>query len=235
MRNAQNEPLSYQLYQDAAYAVSWGSVEQTQFGQPVAVDVTLPPFFGSASTTRTIYARVLPSQQTAATGSYSSTFSGSQVRFNYIFYIGPPPAYSAINTNPTRPSFTVTATASANCLVSAQNLNFGLRGVLDANVDAAGAVQTRCTPGTAYAIGFNGGLANGTPTTRRMTQGPNSILYGLYRDSTRTQPWGDEPANRQPGIGSGLAQNFPVYGRVAPQPTPPLGTYSDTVVVTVRY
>ena len=28
---------------------------------------------------------------------------------------------------------------------------------------------------------------------------------------------------------------FPVYGRVPPQPMPPGGTYSDTVVVTITY
>lgn len=234
MRSGQNR-LSYQLYQDAARSVPWGSVEQPQFGQPVAVNLTLPALSGSVSTTRTIYARVLPSQQTAATGSYSSNFNSQNVRFNYTFYTGTPPACSAVTANPTRPSFTATATVSANCLVSAQNLSFGSRGMLDANVDAVGALQTRCTPGTAYAIGLDGGLTNGTPTTRRMTLGANSILYGLYRNSTRTQPWGDTTANRQPGTGSGLAQNFPVYGRVPPQPTPPLGTYSDTVVVTVRY
>jgi spore coat protein U-like protein len=37
------------------------------------------------------------------------------------------------------------------------------------------------------------------------------------------------------GTGSRLAQNLTVYGRVPAQTTPPDGSYSDTVVLTVTY
>lgn len=230
-----NLPLSFQLYQDAARAVPWGSVEQTQFGQPVAVDLALPVLSGTVSTTRTIYARVLPNQQTAAPGTYSSTFNGSQVRFNYAFYVLVPPSCSAVTSNVVRPNFTATAAVLPNCLVSAQDVNFGIRGVLDTVVDATGAIAARCTQGTPYTIGLNGGLSNVSPTQRRMTRAGRFVLYGLYRNSIRTLPWGDDVSNRYTGLGTGLSQNLPVYGRVPAQATPPPGTYSDTVVVTVRY
>ena len=235
MRNSLNQPLAFQLYQDAARSVSWGSVEQSQFGQPVAVDLTLPILFGSVSTTRTIYGRVLPGQQGAATGSYSSLFSGSQVRFNYAFYGTTPPACTAVTGNTVRPSFTASATVSANCLVSAQDIDFGTTGALTSAVDSTGNIAARCTPGTPFSIGLNGGLANGTPTQRLMTLGSSSIQYGLYRNSARTQAWGDNVNNRATGLGTGLQQNVTVYGRVPPQATPPPGTYSDTVVATIRY
>ena len=35
--------------------------------------------------------------------------------------------------------------------------------------------------------------------------------------------------------GTGVSRAVTVHGRVPPQPTPPPGAYSDTVVVTVTY
>jgi len=236
MRNAANAPLQFQLYQDVGFSVPFGSVEQTQFGQPGAVDLTLPSGGGLVSTTRFFGGLVLASQQTAATGSYSSTFSGAQVRFNYVIYIsGAAPACATMTANPLRPTFTVTATVAANCLMTAQNLNFGSNGVLDAAVNANGAVNALCTPGTTFAVGLNGGLSSGTPTARQMTGPGLPIVYGLYRDAARTLPWGDDPGNREPGSGSGAQQTLPVYGRVPAQSTPTPGLYSDTVVATIRY
>jgi spore coat protein U-like protein len=63
-----------------------------------------------------------------------------------------------------------------------------------------------------------------------------NVLYGLYQDSARTQPWGNTVGtNTTSGTGTGTAQTQTVYGRVAAQATPAPGSYSDSVVVTVGY
>lgn len=234
LRNVANAALNYGLFQDAARSTPWGSVEQTALGTPVAVNLTAPAL-GSASTTRTIYARVLANQQSTATGSYTSAFSGTHVRFNYRTYTTTPQACTSVTQNPTRPSFNVQANVIPNCRVTAQNINFGNQGVLDSNVDAAGGLVVTCTPGTAYNVGLNNGLSGTGPTARRMTLGGQAVVYGLYKDTTRSQPWGNSGAERVPGTGSGATQSLPVYGRVPPQQTPTPGTYTDTVVVTVTY
>ena len=233
-RNPANAALNYNFYQDAARITPWGSRTQTALGNPVAVNLTAPAL-GSASTTRTIYGRVLGSQQSAATGAYTSTFSGGQVSFNWTTYTLTPPACSSVNQNTTRPTFTAQANVAANCQVTAQNINFGTHGVLGDAVDATGGLGVTCTSGTAYTVGLNNGLNGTGPTERRMTLGTQSVIYGLYKDATRSQPWGNSGGALVPGTGAGATQSLPVYGRVPAQSTPPSGTYTDIVVVTVTY
>ncbi|GAB5101270.1 spore coat protein U domain-containing protein [Caballeronia sp. HLA56] len=50
-------------------------------------------------------------------------------------------------------------------------------------------------------------------------------------------PWGDgnSGSTTVSGTGNGATQTIPVYSRVLPQPTPPPGSYSDTVVATVMF
>lgn len=68
-----------------------------------------------------------------------------------------------------------------------------------------------------------------------MALGSQAVTYGLYKDAARSQPWGSAGTQLVTGSGAGAAQNLPVYGRVLPQSTPPAGSYTDTVVVTVTY
>jgi spore coat protein U-like protein len=69
-----------------------------------------------------------------------------------------------------------------------------------------------------------------------MALGANKVGYGLYRDGSRSQVWGSTIAtNTVGGTGTGAAQNLTVYARVPPQVTPPAGTYSDVIVVTITY
>jgi spore coat protein U-like protein len=233
LRGPANAALDFNLFQDSARSVPWGSAQQPALGNPPPIDVTIGAL-GSVSTSRTIFARAFGSQQGAPTGLYTSTFSGGQVRFNYAAYAINPPACSGLTSNPTRPSFTVQANVAPDCLVTAQNINFGRHGVRDENVDENGGVDVTCTPGTTYNVGLNNGLNGDGPTERRMTLGGQTVTYGLYRDAARSQPWGNTiGSDTVPGTGAGTAQNITVFGRVPPQTTPPPGTYTDTVVVTV--
>jgi spore coat protein U-like protein len=68
-----------------------------------------------------------------------------------------------------------------------------------------------------------------------MTLARRSLSDGLYKDAARTQLWESSAGEQVTGSGAGTVQNLPVYGRIPPQATPPAGTYSDTVVVTVTY
>ncbi|MBB4226907.1 spore coat protein U-like protein [Rhizobium mongolense] len=129
------------------------------------------------------------------------------------------------------------ANVAANCLVAIQNIDFGTKGVLNANVDATGSVTATCTPGTTYTISLNGGTTNSAPMARKMSRGAETVTYALYKDVARSQPWGDaaSPGSTVAGTGNGAAQVLTVYGRVPPQDTPNPGTYTDTVVVTLTY
>lgn len=238
MSNGTNS-LNYQLYSDTGYSVTWGSSSWSYPSRAPPYALTMALLSGGsligASGSLTVYASALGSQATAATGAFTSSFAAGDTPFIY--------SYSSATTC-AAPSgtlgsatFTVSASVAANCLINVQNINFGTQGVLSANVDATGSVTATCTPGTPYTISLNGGTANAAPTARKMSQGTQTVTYGLYKDSNRSQPWGDvnTPGSTVAGTGTGTAQLLTVYGRVPPQTTPSPGAYIDTVVVTLTY
>lgn len=235
LQNTALDTLDFNLYADAARTTPWGSREMPSLGSPVALDFT--QLLGTVEQTATMYGRVLANQQTAPTGLYTSTFSGAEVTFNYATYliIGSPPDCSTVTGNTTRPSFTAQATVSPNCLVTAQDIDFGNQGVLDTAVDATGNVAVTCTAGTAYTISLDNGVTGTGPTARRMTLAGAYVTYGLYKDAARSQPWGGSGGELVSGTGSGITEDVSVYGRVPAQDTPAPGTYTDTIVVTVTY
>lgn len=135
-------------------------------------------------------------------------------------------------------TFDVRITIAEECrIISTQTLDFGSTGVLTSNVDGTAVLQVACTPTTPYNIGLDEGLGAGATTAARlMTSGGATVGYGLFRDASRTASWGDTiGTDTQAGTGTGAAQSYTVYGRVAPQTTPASGTYTDTVTVTVTY
>jgi spore coat protein U-like protein len=229
--------LNYNLYQDGSYAAVWGSNLWGFAGSypSPTVDVALNSS-GSGSASMTLYGQIWAGQQTLPGGVYASSFAGTQASVAY--------AYSTVGTCPTignsratSAAFTVTANNATICSVSASTLNFGSTGVLRAAVDGTSTITLTCTSAAPYTVALDGGLTGATnPTQRKMAQASEQVTYGLYQDSARAQPWGDSVgSNTQAGTGSGLSQNFTVYGRVPAQNTPSPGTYSDTVVVTIAY
>ncbi|AGA09920.1 spore coat protein U domain-containing protein [Sinorhizobium meliloti] len=190
---------------------------------------------GTGSGTATIYGTVMGGQSTAAPGSYLSTFSAADVEIRYR-YTTTSSCTTAVGSI-ARPSLNVTASVAANCMVATQNVDFGTTGVLSSNIDATGQATVTCTPATAYTVSLSNGMSGTSPTNRRMTLGSAAVVYGLYKDAGRSQPWGDAATagSTVAGTGTGAAQGYTVYGRVPPQTTPTPGTYSDTVVVTVTY
>jgi spore coat protein U-like protein len=116
-------------------------------------------------------------------------------------------------------------------------VNFGSSGVLQAALPATGTIGVTCTNSAPYTISLDGGNAAASdPALRKMTRLSEEITYGLYQNAGYTQPWGDSlGVNTMSNVGTGLTQNFTVYGRVPAQQTPSPGTYTDTVVVTLNY
>jgi spore coat protein U-like protein len=219
--------LRYDLYSDAARTTLWGSWQTGYDTAGVTVDV-------ASNSTVTVYARLLASQSTVLAGSYSSSFSANPfVTYNYD------PGTSTCPTGaPTAStSFTVSATVVSNCNVSATALNFGTAGVFISTTDATSAVSAQCTNSLPYTVSLNGGNAGATdPTQRKMSKGAETIIYGLYRDTAHTLPWGSTiGTNTASGTGSGAQQNFTVYGHVPVQTTPSPGSFSDTIVATITY
>lgn len=227
--------LNYNIFQDSNRSVPWGHASFPALGTvpPMTLQVTVPPLLqtNQASVSRDVYFRLSGSQQTAPPGTYQSNFTGSpdttiSIGLGLLGCAG-------LLSQSTTADFIVRAVIDKNCTVTTLSVNFGSVGFLSSNVDQTGQVRVTCTLSTGYSVGL--GVGAFTPTTRRMTQGANIIVYGLYRDNARSQGWGDTAGAMPTGTGTGVTQNYTVYGRVPPQTTPPAGTYNDTVAVTVTY
>lgn len=143
-------------------------------------------------------------------------------------------------------SFIVSATVDLACSVeSTTNISFGtIQSPVQANLNSSGSVTTRCTDGATWNIALSVGNGSGATFARRkMTSSlnaANTLEYGLYRDSTRNEVWGD-------GTGGSVlacdvkcdAASVPVtttvYARIFGGQSPAAGSYSDTIVVTLMF
>ncbi len=125
----------------------------------------------------------------------------------------------------------------SDCTVSATGVDFGVVGLLEVAVESTGEISVNCTSGLAYTVGLDGGQATAGPSGREMSATTSSLPYGLYKDSARSQLWGEEGDSAGPvsGTGDGSTQALPVYGRIPSQSAPVPGTYTDTITVTVTY
>ena len=225
-------PLYFQLFQNASRTTVWGS---TFFGvnTPVEVDLTFARR-ATVTGTATMYGRVVNGQTTAVPGAYQDQFTGNHTALTINEGSSSPPGSCSTSILSQFP-FTVNANVSSQCSVSASTLDFGTVGLLTANTDNTSALTVQCANGVAYQVGLdNGQHASGT--TRRMS-GPGGLVnYELYRNSARTQRWGNTiNTDTVVGTGSGSNQSLTVYGRVPPQTTPSAGVYNDTITVTVTY
>lgn len=229
--------LDVQIYTDSSRTQVWGSVLTSPYTNPVGVNFPIGRR-ATVGNTIPVYARLFGNQTMVTTGTYSSTFSPPQVSIT-----GELRTYgygSCSNTsNGDAGNFsamTMTASVRPACTVTATDLNFGsINGFLTGNHDSTSTISVTCVSGTAYKMGLDNGL-NYAGSSRQM-QGPGgSIAYALYRDTSRSLIWSNNPGtNVQSGTGNGNAQNLTVYGRVPLQTTPSAGSYQDTVTVNVFY
>ncbi|HEY1141235.1 MAG TPA: spore coat U domain-containing protein [Lysobacter sp.] len=151
-----------------------------------------------------------------------------------VLALAPPASTAATKTA----TFQVLATMVSDCtVISAPNIDFGSVGVTTANTDTTSTLTVACTPGTAYSLSLDAGTGAGsTITDRRMASGGNSLKYQLFRDTGRTQNWGNTVGtDTQGGTGNGSNNSYTVYARIPPQTAPAVGSYSSTVTLTITY
>ena len=133
-------------------------------------------------------------------------------------------------------NLTVTATVLASCTVSNATLAFGNYDTTGGNVDQSASLQVACTKGTPATVGLSTG-ANASGSTRRMGNGTDFLVYELYKEAGRTNVWGNAGSDliSLAAAASNAAQTLTVYGRVSGLQDVSVGSYTDTVVVTVTF
>jgi spore coat protein U-like protein len=134
------------------------------------------------------------------------------------------------------------------CTASATGVVFGTYNPFGSNVDATGNVHLQCngilTLGTVdYSIALNKGIYGTGFEPRQMGLAANRLNYNLYTSNGYGTIWGDGSGVTQvvsdsitiPPLGSNSVDHT-IYGRLpGSQTSAAVGSYSDTITVTVTY
>jgi len=133
-------------------------------------------------------------------------------------------------------SFKVSITIENSCTITANDLDFGTRDTLDANIDAQTSLDVTCTGISPLQVAFDNGTGAGSSAgARKLTNSGSTIDYVLAKDSSRSELLGTG-AGTIDAVSTGGTQTFPVYGRVlAGQNPKKIGRYLDTVTATVSF
>ena len=153
---------------------------------------------------------------------------------NKIFVIGAAALTTSAPSNAATQAanMNVNASIAGTCTIGATTLNFGQYAGTQTDVTTTVAVQ--CTNLTAYTVGMANG--NNFSTSRRMTAGAGNFLtYGLYQDVAHATPWGNAAGSWVAGTGNGTSQTLNIYGSMPSGQSAAVGTYNDTVVMTITY
>jgi spore coat protein U-like protein len=139
--------------------------------------------------------------------------------------------------------FTVSATVAGNCLITAQDMNFGTFDLTDTTDQQTNSdILVRCTNGTSYGIALS--VGSGTYASRTLLNAASETLaYNLYTDATHATVWGDDSgatdivAGLGAGMGIGNLITHKVYGRILGSENlgAKPGTYTSNIVATITY
>ncbi len=127
------------------------------------------------------------------------------------------------------------------CTVSTTGVNFGAYSPLGSiNMDSTGTITVACTVYSNVQLTIGSSINSGGFNPRKMKQAAGSDLlnYNIYTTSSYTTIWGDGTSGT-----STLSQyvrkqspwNATVYGRIPAAQDVYVGTYGESLVVTINY
>ncbi len=128
--------------------------------------------------------------------------------------------------------------AEAACTLSATGVAFGTYDVFQVSpTDSTGSITYRCGNDRGIRIAISSGRS-GTYVNRTLTQGAENLLYNLFYGGF-SQVWGDGSGGTTTYYAANPPKNrdvvLTVYGRLAAAQDVAIGSYTDTVVVTLEY
>jgi spore coat protein U-like protein len=129
----------------------------------------------------------------------------------------------------------------AACSLSSTSMVFGTYDVLVTTpLDTTGSIVYRCTQRD-HNIMITLDRGGGTSfATRRMMNGAEQLFYNLYLDAARTVIWGDGSGGTQAFFtrnpqGNNQDLTIAIFGRIPARQDRGIGTYTDTIIVTLNF
>jgi spore coat protein U-like protein len=127
---------------------------------------------------------------------------------------------------------------AASCAVSATPIAFGTYNPFIATpLDGTGTVGVKCTGQALVTAQLSPG-GSGNQMARRMQNGSAFLSYQIYTDALRLIVWGDGIVGT--GTLTGAVQGnvqriFTMYGRLPARQNASVGSYVDTLIITVNF
>lgn len=130
---------------------------------------------------------------------------------------------------------TISLEVTKDCRFEASQIDFGGAPFVDSFSPVNGQLQIKCTKGTTYSVGLSDGNSP-SGGRRRMSSGAQRLQYDVFRpDSTVWNNTSRRVAQSMPAAGN-IAETFSYEARIyADQPTPPIGVYSDALIIDVEF
>lgn len=134
-------------------------------------------------------------------------------------------------------------TTFAACNVSTTTVNFGAYNVLSpGTTDSTGSITILCDeappPDVTAAIGQSPNSGGFNPRQMKLVGGTDLLSYNLYTDTTYTNIWGDGTSGtvtQTKRATKNRPQTLQVYGRIPPGQDVSVGSYNDTLTITITW
>jgi spore coat protein U-like protein len=124
--------------------------------------------------------------------------------------------------------------AMAECSLNVIGLTFGGYDPFSVtDTDITGSVSLTCDTDTSVQVSLSPG--SGPFDGRKLKSGMNALLYNLYTDPSHVSIWGDGSPGTSLMSFSGTSGSYTVYGRIPAGQNVPVGTYGDTITVTLTF
>jgi spore coat protein U-like protein len=132
------------------------------------------------------------------------------------------------------------AEAVLSCTVTATGVAFGTWSPSPSTVTGTITVGCKGASSASYTVSLSTG--SGTYATRLMRSGSKTLSYNLYTSAALSNIWGNATQGTSRVSGSmtipgsqTVTRSHTIYGKVASSPQPGVGSYSDTITVSVIY
>jgi len=129
--------------------------------------------------------------------------------------------------------------ASSTCTISATPVNFGAYSVFSTfpNNNSGGGVTVVCNndSGGSFEVTLSTGLSN-SYASRVMQSGANPLNYNLYTSAARTAVWGDGTGGSNTMMAAKNSTTMlNIFGQIPAGQDATVGTYTDSITVTVNF
>jgi len=218
------QTLDYNVYRDSSATDIWAA------DNPLTENVSIPAG-ATVSGGLTFYGRIPPGQP-----SPPGTYTGFIFNNPLGFVVGASPRCIINVPNLQGQDFTLNVTAvlvEACSIGTIGAIDFGQRSGFESQVDASGSVQLVCPLNVAWILSFDAGMNAASGVRRMRSASGDFIPYQLYRNTGRTDLIDIDSTIS--GTGTGTTQSTAVFGRAEIAAPPPVGQYSDVVVITLSF